>query len=57
MSDEVMKHDQRLVTGRTDLLASLSPKERSVLIDLLVRVIQANEIYIRPGAGGRADAK
>jgi DNA-binding MarR family transcriptional regulator len=35
------------------LLASLSPKESEVLINLLVRVIQANEAYIRPGAGRR----
>jgi len=36
------------------ILAPLSPRERELLLDLLVRVIQANAIYARPGAGRRA---
>ena len=35
------------------ILASLSVRERELLLDLLVRVIQANAIYARPGAGRR----
>jgi DNA-binding MarR family transcriptional regulator len=35
------------------ILAPLSARERQLLLDLLVRVIQANAIYARPGAGRR----
>ena len=35
------------------IFAPLSPRERELLLDLLVRVIQANAIYARPGAGRR----
>jgi DNA-binding MarR family transcriptional regulator len=35
------------------ILGPLSPRERELLLDLLVRVIQANAIYARPGAGRR----
>jgi DNA-binding MarR family transcriptional regulator len=35
------------------ILAPLSPRERELFFDLLVRVIQANAIYARPGAGRR----
>jgi DNA-binding MarR family transcriptional regulator len=35
------------------LLAPLTPTEREILLELLVRVIEANEIYARPGAGRR----
>ena len=35
------------------ILAPLSARERELLLDLLVRVIQANAIYARPGAGRR----
>jgi DNA-binding MarR family transcriptional regulator len=35
------------------ILAPLSQRERELLLDLLVRVIQANAIYARPGAGRR----
>jgi DNA-binding MarR family transcriptional regulator len=35
------------------LLASLTPTEREILLELLVRVIEANETYARPGAGRR----
>jgi DNA-binding MarR family transcriptional regulator len=35
------------------ILAPLSRRERELLLDFLVRVIQANAIYARPGAGRR----
>ena len=35
------------------ILAPLKPPERELLRDLLVRVIQANAVYARPGAGRR----
>jgi MarR family transcriptional regulator, temperature-dependent positive regulator of motility len=35
------------------ILAPLSLRERELLLDLLIRVIQANAIYARPGAGRR----
>jgi DNA-binding MarR family transcriptional regulator len=35
------------------ILAPLKPQERELLRDLLVRVIQANAAYARPGAGRR----
>jgi MarR family transcriptional regulator, temperature-dependent positive regulator of motility len=35
------------------LLAPLSPDERTALLDMLVRVVEANESYARPGNGRR----
>jgi DNA-binding MarR family transcriptional regulator len=35
------------------ILAPLSTRERELLLDCLVRVIQANAMYARPGAGRR----
>jgi MarR family transcriptional regulator, lower aerobic nicotinate degradation pathway regulator len=35
------------------ILGPLTLRERELLLDLLVRVIQANAIYARPGAGRR----
>jgi DNA-binding MarR family transcriptional regulator len=35
------------------ILKPLSPDERETLIALLVRVVAANEVYARPGAGRR----
>jgi DNA-binding MarR family transcriptional regulator len=35
------------------LLSCLTPTEREILLELLVRVIDANEKYARPGAGRR----
>lgn len=35
------------------LLSTLTPTEREILLELLVRVIEANESYARPGAGRR----
>ena len=39
--------------AQADILAVLSATERKALIDMLVRVIEANEAYVRPGAGRR----
>ena len=38
------------------ILAPLSARERETLFDLLIRIIQANAIYARPGAGRRKRA-
>jgi DNA-binding MarR family transcriptional regulator len=38
---------------QANLLATLIPAERETLLELLVRVIEANETYARPGAGRR----
>jgi DNA-binding MarR family transcriptional regulator len=35
------------------ILAVLTPAERKSLLDMLVRVINANDAYVRPGAGRR----
>ena len=35
------------------ILAVLKPAERRALIDMLTRVIEANQSYVRPGAGRR----
>jgi DNA-binding MarR family transcriptional regulator len=35
------------------LLSTLTPTEREILLELLVRVIEANERFARPGAGRR----
>ncbi len=35
------------------ILSPLQPRERELLLDLLVRVVQANAIHARPGAGRR----
>ena len=35
------------------ILAPLSPRQRELLLDLLVRVVKANAIYARPGARRR----
>ena len=39
------------------LLAVLTPSEREILLELLARVIEANENYARPGAARRKPAK
>jgi DNA-binding MarR family transcriptional regulator len=44
---------QRNVAANDRILAALSPRERELLLDLLVRIVQANAIYARPGAGRR----
>ena len=42
-----------LVAAQERLLAPLSKAERSALMDMLVRVIEANDTYARPGNGRR----
>jgi DNA-binding MarR family transcriptional regulator len=42
-----------LLAAQGRLLAPLSPEERTALLDMLVRVIEANESYARPGNGRR----
>ena len=44
------------VAANERILAPLKPSERELLRDLLVRVIQANAVYARPGAGRRKRA-
>jgi len=46
-----------LVAAQQRLLAPLSKTERAALIDMLVRVIEANESYARPGNGRRKPRK
>jgi MarR family transcriptional regulator, temperature-dependent positive regulator of motility len=43
--------------AQAEILSVLSPAERKSLIDMLVRVIAANEAYVRPGAGRRKRAQ
>ena len=42
-----------LISAQQRLLAPLAPDERRALLDLLVRVIEANDSYARPGNGRR----
>jgi MarR family transcriptional regulator, temperature-dependent positive regulator of motility len=42
-----------LLAAQERLLAPLSQNERSALLDMLARVIEANESYARPGNGRR----
>ena len=42
-----------LIAAQERLLAPLSKTERSALMDMLVRVIEANDAYARPGNGRR----
>lgn len=49
-------HDRQLPTAlaaQQRILAVLKPAERRALINMLVRVIEANQSYVRPGAGRR----
>jgi DNA-binding MarR family transcriptional regulator len=48
---ERLRPRAHLVQAR--LLATLTPAEREILLELLVRVIEANEVHARPGAGRR----
>jgi len=42
-----------LLAAQERLLAPLSPDERTALLDMLVRVLEANDCYARPGNGRR----
>lgn len=43
----------RALVSQQRLLSALSPADRERFIDLLDRVVSANESYVRPGAGRR----
>ena len=43
----------KMVTAQSRVLAPLTSAEQDLLIDLLIRVIKANEANARPGAGRR----
>ena len=43
----------RALAGQDKLLACLRSPDRKVFIDLMFRIVTANEKYIRPGAGRR----
>jgi DNA-binding MarR family transcriptional regulator len=43
----------KMVEAQARVLAPLAPAEQDMLIDLLIRVIKANEANARPGAGRR----
>jgi MarR family transcriptional regulator, temperature-dependent positive regulator of motility len=47
----------KLLSGQARALAALAPKERNLLMELLTRVVEANEAYARPGAGRRPPQK
>jgi DNA-binding MarR family transcriptional regulator len=46
-----------VVAAQARILAPLAPNEQALLIDLLARVVEANEGYARPGAGRRPPRK
>jgi DNA-binding MarR family transcriptional regulator len=43
----------KLLAAQAGVLAPLTLKEQCLLIDLLARVVEANEVHARPGAGRR----
>ncbi len=43
----------KIVAAQARVLAPLAPAEQDMLIDLLIRVVKANEANARPGAGRR----
>jgi DNA-binding MarR family transcriptional regulator len=43
----------KVVKAQAQVLSPLAPAEQDMLIDLLIRVVKANEINARPGAGRR----
>jgi DNA-binding MarR family transcriptional regulator len=47
----------KMLAGQARMLAPLAPKERNVLMDLLIRVVEAHQAYARPGAGRRSPQK
>jgi DNA-binding MarR family transcriptional regulator len=55
---DLRKRMRPLVLGTQGaVLAPLKPAERIVLIDLLTRVVEGNEIHARPGVGRRRPGK
>jgi DNA-binding MarR family transcriptional regulator len=47
------EHRPHAMTAQESMLAVLTPAERTSLIDLMSRVVEANRTYLRPGAGRR----
>jgi DNA-binding MarR family transcriptional regulator len=43
----------RALASQDRLLACLGPQDRKAFIDLMIRIVTANEKFIRPGAGRR----
>jgi DNA-binding MarR family transcriptional regulator len=43
----------KMVGAQARVLSALAPAEQDMLIDLLIRVVKANEVNARPGAGRR----
>lgn len=52
---KVLHDEQRpnVMAAQARMLETLAPTERRTLLDLLVRVVDANKAYMRPGAGRR----
>jgi DNA-binding MarR family transcriptional regulator len=46
-----------MIAAQEQILAPLSQAERAALIDMLVRVLEANDAYARPGNGRRKPRK
>lgn len=46
-----------LLAAQEPLLAQLSKSERVALLNMLVRVIEANDTYARPGNGRRKPSR
>ena len=46
-----------VIAAQARILAPLASHERQLLVDLLTRVVEANEEYARPGAGRRPPRK
>ena len=47
----------RVLSAQAEILAPLTPAERVQLVDLLTRVVEANDVHARPGAGRRRPQK
>jgi len=47
----------RFLAGQQEILSVLRPAEREQLFDMLARVVEANRVLARPGAGRRKRAK
>jgi MarR family transcriptional regulator, temperature-dependent positive regulator of motility len=47
----------RVLAAQASVLTSLKAAERVLLVDLLTRVVEANEIHARPGVGRRRPGK
>jgi DNA-binding MarR family transcriptional regulator len=48
---------EKTTAAQARILSVLAPAERRSLVDLLARVIEANQAYARPGAGRRRPVK